>query len=137
MHWNLSITYNFTLDIKVKHNFANMKSFWKAKHTLIILTPSLSSRNWTMSKVYLSSSNPLKHTHFKTKITIFNVWHNQNSWFFFFFFEVLELQVSSRFYFVYECRPWYHTQLYGVTHNLTYKSPDLSLHIWKKKHLNT
>ena len=33
-------------------------------------------------------------------------------------FEILELQVSSRLCLVYECNPWYHTQLYSVTHNL-------------------
>ena len=36
-----------------------------------------------------------------------------------FFFEVLESQVPSQFCLVYECNPWYHTQFYSVTLNLT------------------
>ena len=69
-----------------------------------------------MTEVYLSSSNQPKHTYFKTNIVFFNVWHNENPWF---FFEVLESQVSSQFCLVFEWYPWYHTHLYGVTHNLT------------------
>ena len=83
--------------------------------TYSILTPSLSLRNRTVSKVYLSSSNPLKHTYLKIKVA-FDVWHNENSWF---FWRVLESQHSSLFCLVYDCNPWYHTQLYSVTHNPT------------------
>ena len=90
-----------------------------------------------MSKVYLSSSNPLKRSYFKIKITFFDVWHNKNLWT---FFEVLESQVSSQFCLVYECNPWYHTQLYSVTHNLTLIIK-LQTFLYKfqktKNHLNT
>ena len=80
---------NFTLDIKAKHIFANIIVL--KSETYSILKPSLPSRNWTTSKVYLLS-NPLKHTYFKIKITFFGVWHNKNLSI---FFEVLESQVSS------------------------------------------
>ena len=84
--------------------------------TYSILTPSLSSRNLTMSKVYLWSSNILKHTNFKIKITFFDGWHIEFSWF---FLEVSELQVLSWFCVVYETNQWHQTQLYSVTHDLT------------------
>ena len=139
MHWDLSITHNFTLDIikKVRHFCqSSKKSIVLKSERYSIFTPSLSSRNWTISKVYLSSSNPLTHTYFKIKIRFFHVWHGENSWI---FFEVLESQVSSQFCLVYEFNPQYHTQLYSVNHNLTLiiKLQTFLYKFKKTPHLNT